>query len=120
MKAGDVFDLSDFAGGHPNFVLEVFADESVITCNFSDYNQKCDKTCVVEVNEHECIKKKSVVYYRKAHHCQAGTPLEALERLIKRRYTSPLGEALLARIRQGALDSPQTADDIKTALKEKK
>jgi hypothetical protein len=116
MKAGDVFHLPDFAGGHYNFVLEVCADGSVITCNFTDCLYHSDWTCVVEVGEHDCITKKSVVNYRQADYCEAGESVEALERLIESRK-QPLSAELLAKIRQGALNSPRTSDKIKNALK---
>ena len=119
MKAGDVFYLPDAAGGHPNFALEVFADGSVITCNFTDYSNHADKTCVIEDNEHPAITKKSAVYFRGAHHCETEDALAALERLITSRK-EPLSPELLARIRQGALDSPRTSPKIKQALAGKK
>ena len=118
MKAGDTFHLPDFAGGHINFVLEVFEDGSVITCNFTDYAY-IDKTCVVDATEHPNVTKKSVVNFKKAHHCEDGWPKEALERLIGGNYKKPLSPELLARIRKAALDSPHTSDEIKAALKAK-
>lgn len=119
MKPGDTFYLLDFAGGHINFVLEMFPDGSVITCNFTDYANHSDKTCAVEIGEHPSITKKSAVNFGKAHHCECGSPLEALHRLIGRKYEEPLSATLLARIRQAAIDSPRTPDNIKTALKKK-
>jgi hypothetical protein len=119
MKAGDTFHLPDFAGGHPNFALEVFSDGSAITCNFTDYANHSDKTCIVEAGEHPIVTKKSVVNFAKAHHCGAGMPMEALSRLAKI-HKDPLSPELLARIRQGALDSPRTSDIIKEALRAKK
>ena len=118
MKTGDVFHLPDFAGGHHNFVLEVCADGAVITCNFTDCLYHSDWTCTVEVGEHSCITKKSVVNYRQAIYYEPGTAVEALERLIESRK-EPLSPELLARIRKGALDSPRTSDKIKNALKVK-
>jgi hypothetical protein len=118
MKAGDVFHLPDWAGGHINVALEVCADGSVITCNFTDYATHSDWTCIIEVGEHPSITKKSVVNYRQAQYCESGTAVEALERLIDSRK-QPLSPELLARIRQGALDSPRTSDKIKDALRPK-
>lgn len=120
MKAGDTFHLPDCAGGHVNFALEVFPDGSVITCNFTDYSGHADKTCVVEIAEHSCITKRSVVNFRKADHCQSGEPIEALSRLINNNYKEPLSAELLARIREGALASRYTSDVIKNALRNKK
>jgi hypothetical protein len=121
MKVGDVFDLPDYGGGHTNFALEVFADGSAIICNFTDYvHRNSDKTCVVEIGEHPCITKKSVVNFIKSDHCQDGVPMDALLRLVTRHHKDPLSPALLARIRQAALDSIRTPDVIKTALRTKK
>lgn len=115
MKAGDAFYLHDWGGGHLNFAIEVFPDGSVITCNFTECTRGSDQTCIVLPGEHPSITKKSVVNFRKAHHCGAGTPFESLQRLIES-HKPPLNSALLARIRQGALDSPLTPDKIKQAL----
>jgi len=116
MKAGAVFFLADWGGGHINFCIEAFEDGSVITCNFTDCTRGSDQTCVILPGEHPEIKKKSVVNYAKAHHCEAGLPFEALLRLIES-HKAPLSNQLLAKIRKGALDSPRTADIIKQALK---
>src|SRR5579862_1289009 len=114
MKAGAVFFLADWGGGHINFCIEAFEDGSVITCNFTDCTRGSDQTCVILPGEHPEIKKKSVVNYAKAHHCEAGLPFEALLRLIES-HKAPLSNQLLAKIRKGALDSPRTADIIKQA-----
>lgn len=118
MNVGDVFRLPDWAGGHINVVLEICADGSVITCNFTDCLTHSDWTCIVEVGEHPSITKKSAVNYRQAEYCEAGTAVEALERLIESRK-QPLSPELLAKMRQGALDSPRTSDKIKAALRAK-
>lgn len=115
MKAGDAFYLPDWSGGHINFAIEVFPDGSVITCNFTNHTRTSDKTCVVVQGEHPSITKTSVVNFAKAHHCEAGIPLESLKKLIES-HKPPLSAELLARIRQGALDSPRTPDKIKDAL----
>jgi len=46
----------------------------------------------------------------------ASDELTRLERLIEKRF-EPLSHELLARVTQGALDSPQTPDKVKAALK---
>lgn len=116
MKAGDTFYLPDWSGGHINFVIEAFPDGSVITCNFTENTRGSDKTCIVQQGEHPSITKPSVVNYAKAHHCEAGTPINALERLIES-HKDPLSPELLAKVRKGALDSPRTSDRIKLLLK---
>ena len=120
MNVGETFYLPDFAGGHINFVLEVLADGSVITCNFTDYTNHSDKTFVIEAGVHSVITKKSVVNFRRAEHCECGVPLDALLRLIGGKYREPLGPEILGKIRQAALDSPFTSDKIRDALKVQK
>jgi hypothetical protein len=116
MKAGEVFHLPDWFGGHFNFVLEVLPDGSAIICNFTELKRYSDKTCIVTVGEHECITKESVAYLEKAFYCETETQIEALERQIESRK-EPLSVELLARLRQGALDSPHTPEYIKELLK---
>jgi len=100
MKAGDVFHLHDFAGGHYNFVLEVCADGAVITCNFTDYLYHSDWTCLVEAGEHPNITKKSAVNYQRAEYCETEMQVKAMENLIESRK-EPLSPELLARIKRG-------------------
>jgi hypothetical protein len=95
---------------------EVLPDGSAIICNFTELKRYSDKTCIVKVDEHECIKKDSVVYYAEAYHCETEMQIEALERQIASRK-EPLSPELLARFKRGALDSPHTPDYIKDLLK---
>lgn len=116
MNAGEAFYLDDFCGGHLNFILEVLPDDSVIVCNFTDFEAKgIDKACAIEIGEHPKINKKSGVNFRKADHCQAGEQLEALKRLI-RKTEQPLSAELLVRIRQHMRVSQYTPDIIKKLL----
>ncbi len=115
MNAGDVFHLPDWFGGHFNFILEVLPDGSVIICNFTELKAYSDRTCVVTIGEHECITKDSVVYYAEAYLCKTEDQMGALERQISSRK-APLSADLLARVRQGALDSPHTPEYIKDLL----
>jgi predicted RNase H-related nuclease YkuK (DUF458 family) len=116
LKAGDVFYLPDWFGGHLNFVLKVLPDNSLIICNFTDLNRSKDKTCVVTVNELECLTKDSAAYFQGTYHCETDMQIEALERQIGS-YRKPLSVKLLARLQQGALDSPHTSEFIKDLLK---
>ena|ERR1700674_3485937 len=116
MKAGDVFHLPDWFGEHFNFVLEVLDDGSVVLCNFTERRRYSDTTCVVKIGDHECIKKESVVYFAKAYVCSPGMSMDALERQASPK--PPLSPDLLARLRQGALDSPHTPEYIKDLLRD--
>jgi hypothetical protein len=114
MKAGDVLHLPDWWGGHFNFVLEVLDDGSVVLCNFTERKRYSDMTCIVKIDEHECIKKESVAYFAKAYVCKPGPGIEALERSASPK--PPLSPELLARLRQGALESPHTPEGLRELL----
>jgi hypothetical protein len=118
MKVGEVFFLPDWLGGHWNFVLEEFPDGAVLIFNFTDHSKHSDKTCAIEIGEHPCITKKSVVNYRQPQHCEDAECADQVEKVISKRFKEPLSEALIIRIRQGALKSAYTADKIKTLIAE--
>jgi hypothetical protein len=97
-------------------MLAVLEDGSVVHCHFTTLRRRSDTTCILKPGEHTFFKTETCVRYDQAQICQAGPQLEALERLIEKRF-EPLSEGLLARVRQGALASPQTPDKVKAALK---
>lgn len=116
MKPGDVFLVPDAIGTHLNCVLAVLKDDSVVLRHFTSRQRRSDMTCVIRAGEHSFFDRETVLRYDQAYVCSAETGVAALERLITRRF-EPLKPELLARIVQGALDSPQTPDKIKTLLK---
>jgi hypothetical protein len=116
MKPGDTFVLPDAFGKHLNAVLAVLGDGSIVHCHFTTLRRRSDTTCILKPGEHSFFKLETSVRYDQAQICQAGPQLEALERLIEKRF-EPLSKDLLARVKQGALDSPQTPDKVKAALR---
>lgn len=115
MSPGDAFLIPDGISIHLNFVLEVLEDGSLIVCHFSTRRRRSDATCVVTPGEHPFVDRETIVRYDQAHICPAER-LENLRRVITRNM-EPLPPELLARIRQGAIDSPQTPDFIKNCLR---
>jgi hypothetical protein len=115
MKPGDTFVLPDAFGKHLNVVLAVLEDGSIVHCHFTTLRRRSDTTCILKPGEHTFFKSATCVRYDQAQICQAGPQLEALERLIEKRF-EPLSDELLTRVRRGALDSPQTPDKVKAAL----
>ena len=117
MKPGDTFLVPDGIGTHLNCVLDVMEDGSIVLCHFTTCNKRSDRTCIIREGEHPFFNKaESVVRYDQVYVCSAGTALQALESLITRRL-EPLSADLLQRVKEGALDSPQTPDKIKAILK---
>jgi hypothetical protein len=118
MKPGDTFILPDAFGKHLNAVLLILNDGSIVHCHFTTLTRRSDSTCVLNPGEHSFFKVETCVRYDQAQICLAGPQLDALERLIEMRF-EPLSDELLKRVKQGALDSPQTPDKIKSVLKGK-
>jgi hypothetical protein len=116
MNPGATFVLPDAFGKHLNVVLAVLDDGSIVHCHFTTLRRRSDNTCILKPGEHSFFKSETAVRYDQAQICQAGPQLEALERLIEKRF-EPFSKELLARVKQGALDSPQTPDKVKAALK---
>lgn len=115
MNAGDTFLIPDGISIHLNFVLEVLPDGSLIICHFTTRRRHSDPTCIVQPGEHEFIDRETAVRFDQAHVCPADRIVN-LQGVIVRNL-APLSAALLARIRQGALDSPQTSDEVKELLR---
>lgn len=116
MKAGDTFILPDAFGKHLNAVLAVTRDDSIVLCHFTSRTRRSDPTCIIQPGEHPFIVRETAVRYDQALICESGPALEALERSIEKRF-EPLSKELLARVIKGALDSPQTPDKVKQALR---
>jgi hypothetical protein len=115
MKAGDTFLLPDGIGNHLNCVLAVLVEGSIVLCHFTTRQKRSDTTCIIQPGEHSFFDRETVMRYDQAHVC-SGDGLAALERLIMKRF-EPLSAGLLARVKKGALDSPQTPDKIKALLR---
>jgi hypothetical protein len=115
MNAGDTFLIPDGISVHLNFVLAVLADGSLIICHFTTRRARSDTTCVVQAGEHQFIDRETVIRYDQAYVCEADRIVN-LKGVITKQLDA-LSKGLLARIRQGALDSPQTPDPIKEHLR---
>ena len=116
MNAGDTFIVPDAFGKHLNVVLAVLEDGSIVHCHFTGRTARSDTTCVIQPNEHSFVKKETVVRYDRAEICAVGMALDALERCVEKKF-EPLKAELLARVKKGALDSPQTPDKVKNVLR---
>jgi hypothetical protein len=117
VNPGDTFLLPDAVGTHLYFVLARTITGGLIFCHCTSTKEHTDNTCVIQKGEHEFfIRETSVQYASAFEHSEEGEGLKALEASIIKRF-KPLSQELLARICQGALDSPQTADKIQTLLK---
>lgn len=115
MKAGETFLIPDGISSHLSFVIAVCPDGSLVICHFTTRRKSSDCTCVVKKGEHPFVDRDTVVRYDQAHACLADR-IKNLEGVITRKMDD-LSSELLARIRQGAIDSPQTPDHIKDLIR---
>jgi hypothetical protein len=115
MKPGDTFLIPDGIGTHLNCVLALGPDNSLILCHFTTMHRRSDRTLVIQPGEHPFFDRETVVRYDQVYICPESAH-EALRRMITR-MMEPLSPELLKRVKQGALDSPQTPDNIKALLR---
>lgn len=98
---------------HPWVVLSGVVEENVLTVNITDQVNYPTSTCVLEIGEHECVIKRSVVYYplfrtRKAHAMGV-----ALARKTGLHHCADLSPALLTRMVAGMRACPDVRDSVK-------
>ena len=115
MNAGDTFLIPDGISTHLSFVIAVLADGALVICHFTSRRQRSDPTCIVQAGEHPFIDRETAIRYDQAYICTA-EHIGNLRGVITRQLDA-LSRELLARIRQGALDSPQTPEAIKERLR---
>jgi hypothetical protein len=116
MNAGDTFLMPDAIGMHLYCVLAVLEDRSIIVCHLTTLRARTERTCILREGDHPFIDRDTAVHYTATHLCQAGEPLAAFERQIRKAY-GPLKADVLDRMRKGAMASPNVADEIKSLLK---
>ena len=116
MTPGDTFLIPDWMGTHLHFILSALPDGSVVLAHLTKRRAHTDDTCVIQAGEHPFVKSETAVRYDQAYICPAAN-LASLERIIIRKF-EPLNDELLARIRRGALSSPQTPDKIKKLIRD--
>ena len=121
MNPGDTFFGLDLRG-HLWMVLTAETPEGhVAVANLTTHDparrRLCDERCVVvRPGQHPYPEHDSCVFYRDAFMTSRELLLQGV---ANRTYRpgAPLAPPLLERIRQGALDSPLTATDVKIAIR---
>jgi hypothetical protein len=108
--------------GHDDHLWMVITDpkrnpDVVVLVNFTGWQIIHDKTCVVEIGEHEFITKRSVVYYPEPLFKKLAT-LQKDDKYGLLQYRADLSSELLKRIQLGALASPHTPLKAKKIIME--
>lgn len=102
---GTVF-IPPFSGAHRWFVISNNIGGEVLTVNITDAKHE-DSTCILQPGDHVCVEKLSAVVYRRAK----SWLVQELERNLGACtvYEELAGEALLQRMRTGAVKSEDLA-----------
>ena len=116
MNAGDTFLMPDAIGGHLYCALAVLDDQSIIVCHLTTLRARTEKTCILRPGDHEFVDRDTAVNYSATYRCQAGEPLAAFERQIRKAYP-PLKPPILYRMRKGAIESANVSEEIKNLVK---
>ena len=93
----------------------LYDENHVVVVSFTTYRPRKDATCLIEPGEHEFVTITTCVQYLASRDVKLGVLEEWLDsgRIVTK---APVKPDLLARIRQGAVDSPQTPYRAKTIL----
>lgn len=102
---------------HPWFVCtQPNAEGLVVVVSATDATKCLDQTCLVSAGAHEMITKDSAMYYDDAQFIS----VENLEKMKKHGTLKPRAKAddeLMVRVRQGAIDSFHTPNDVRAAIR---
>ena len=91
-------------------------DRTIIVFNMTTYKPNCDESCVIEPGEHRYITRKSIIAYQYGR-LLGPTATDALEKQGVYKQHDPISVELLLKIRQGAVASKQTPENLKKVLK---
>lgn len=101
---------------HPWFVCtQPDRNGFLVAVNVTDAERAQDKTCILRRGDHQLIIKDSAVYYDLAEL----RSLESFKVMIDRKTIKPgepASDELIVRIRQGAIDSAHTPNDVRVAV----
>lgn len=117
MKVCDAFVLN-IPSSHIYFIAYTEGNpvSKAVILNFTSHHPgKCDETCVVKVAEYSRLTQDSVVHYKLGEIADGEEELKKLTENILKSLT-PIGSALMSRIKRGALKSPHTPGTIKRLL----
>lgn len=112
MDAGDCFRVSSPGTTLDTHLWMVISDpaqdpERVLIVNLTSWNDRQDRSCVVEVGEHPFVHHRSCVRYSGAKVVRVDQ-LDALKRNGSLLPLAPISRRLLKRVRLGAERSPHT------------
>jgi len=119
-RAGDTFTHTIFSAQpipHLYFVISDVTEHSdrVVIVNLTSWDDRADRTCVVDIGDHPFITHKSYINYRKAN-LTTTRKLDEAEGKKMIFKDKPASQELLRRIQAGAHASDRTRNWIKESL----
>ncbi|MDR3306475.1 MAG: hypothetical protein LBS61_02205 [Endomicrobium sp.] len=114
MLKGESFWCNDNSGGeHLYFIIsDPDSDNNVLVVNITEERNRSDKSCSLDVGDHPSIRKKSVVYYRKALELNES---KIATKILNKIYRNDikLTDVILKKIQDGAKKSIFLSDNLK-------
>ena len=98
---------------HPWFVISVIVEGRVLCVNATDFDHYSESTCVLDVSDHECITKKSSIYYSQYERFDARKLALELAKSTLLMHKPDLRSDVLAKIIEGAKSTKDMTDAIK-------
>jgi len=118
ISGGDTFQFSGQELDRHVWVVisDPLRDENhILIVNFTTCRPRSDKTCMIQPGEHGFVTAPTCVHYMGAYTVKLGI-LEGWLDSGRIALREPVSADLLGRIRQGAIDSPQTPYGVKQIL----
>ena len=91
-------------------------DGQVAIVNLTTCRPGCDETCLVRIGDHPFVRRDSVVAYQHAKLVEQSKLQDWVKKGYCRRMV-PTSKALLARVQQGALQSPHTPQKVQAVIR---
>ncbi|MGH2632906.1 MAG: hypothetical protein ACRDG3_05805 [Tepidiformaceae bacterium] len=118
MKLGDTFiPLAPQHDGHLWVVIsEPTPQNRLAIVNFTTRRPACDDSCIARPGEHPFLNRESILLYARARL----QDVDALDSHVKAGYyqvREPVGNALLRRIQEGALQSIYTSGVVQSSVR---
>lgn len=121
MNAGDVFRLVGVADKHAKIVISdpVRYPDAVLFVGMTSYDAREDHSCILLRGEHStCVVPRTCITYSRANAKASNAELDALVAIGRIEMFERVSDALLKRIRDGAMLSARTPLAFKRMLVE--
>lgn len=118
MKAGDVFRLVKGADKHAKVVISDPQDypDNVLFVGMTSWDAREDHSCILLPGDHSTVFHRTCISYSRGNAKASNRDLDAMVKIGLLQVFEPVSPEVLARIRNGAMDSIRTPKDFKEML----